>query len=191
LASRHQKGRRAILHAPRRSLIIGLIFIVVGDLLNIITLGESLQLSSIHTIVICPLSIRSVGGLIRNRRELSRWVLDKLNLAEEGLSIVNNGLPLFISSIVFLVDGNIHAQESVLPPRELLLVARRMGGGSLVHGRTRAIHLKIIIIFRNMLLSFSFGFFLLLSGLDHIHTLDPVLRVAFGEIHVVDLLKNE
>jgi hypothetical protein len=164
-----------MLHATRRSLIIGLILIVMGDLLNIITLGESLQLIPIHAIVILPLSIRSEGGLIRNRRKLSRGVLDKLNLAEEGLLIVNDGLPLFIRSIVFLVDGNILAQESVLPPRELLLAVRRMGGGSLVHGRTRVIHLNIIIIFRNMLLSSSFGLFLLLAGLDHIHTLDPVL----------------
>jgi hypothetical protein len=31
-----------------------------------------------------PLSIRNVGGLIRNRRELSWGVLDKLNLAKKG-----------------------------------------------------------------------------------------------------------
>jgi hypothetical protein len=117
-----------MLHAPRRSLIIELILIVVGEFLNIITLGEILQLSPIHAIVISPLSIRSVFGMIRMWRELSRGALDKLNLMEEGLLIVNNGLPLFISSIVFLVDGSIHAQESALPPRELLLAARRTSG---------------------------------------------------------------
>jgi hypothetical protein len=108
----------------RRSLIIGPIFIVFGDLLNVVTLSESLQLSPIHAIVILPLSIRDVGRLFRNMRELSIGVLNKLNLTEERPLIVNDNLPLFIRSIVFLVDGNIHAQESVLPPRELLLVAR-------------------------------------------------------------------
>jgi hypothetical protein len=43
---------------------------------------------------------------------------------KERLLIVNDGPPLFIRSIVFLVDGNIHAQESVLPPKELLLAMR-------------------------------------------------------------------
>jgi hypothetical protein len=108
----------------RRSLIIGLILIVFEDLLDVITLSESLQLSPIHAIVVLPLSIWNVGGLFRDRRELSGGVLDKLNLTEERLLIVNDGSPLFIRSIVFLVDGNIHAQESVLPPRELLLAAR-------------------------------------------------------------------
>jgi hypothetical protein len=108
----------------RRSLIIGPILIVFGDLLEVITLSESLQLSPIHAIAVFPLSIWSVGGLFRYRRELSSGVLDKLNLTEERLLIVNDGLPLFIRSIVFLVDGNIHAQESALPPRELLLAMR-------------------------------------------------------------------
>jgi hypothetical protein len=117
-----------MLHPTRRSLIIGPILIIFGDLLDVITLSKSLQLSPIHAIVILPLSIRSVGGQIRNRRELSSGVLDKMNLTEEGLLIVNDGLPLFIRSIVSLVDGNIHAQESALPPRELLLAARRASG---------------------------------------------------------------
>jgi hypothetical protein len=108
----------------RRSLIIGLILIVFRDLLDVITLSESHQLSPIHAIVVLPLSIRNVGGMFRNRRELSSGVLDKLNFTEEGLVIVNDGLPLFICSIVFLVDGNIHAQESALPSRELLLATR-------------------------------------------------------------------
>jgi hypothetical protein len=79
----------------RRSLIIGPILIVFGDLLDIITLSESLQLSPIHAIVVLPLSIRSVGGLSKNRRKLSSGVLDKLNLMEEELLIVNDGLLLF------------------------------------------------------------------------------------------------
>jgi hypothetical protein len=108
----------------RRSLNIGPILIIFGDLLKVITLNESLHRSPVHAIVILPLSIRDVGRLFRNRRELSSGILNKLNLTDERLLIVNDGLPLFICSIVFLVDGNIHAQESALPPRELLLVAR-------------------------------------------------------------------
>jgi hypothetical protein len=78
----------------RRSLIIGPILVVFGDLLNVITLSESLHLSPIHAIVILPLSIRDVGRLFRNRRELSSGVLDKLNLTEKRLLIVNDCLPL-------------------------------------------------------------------------------------------------
>jgi hypothetical protein len=108
----------------RRSLIIGPILIVFGDLLNVIILRESLQLSPVHAIVILPLSVGDVGRLFRNWRELSSGVLNEPNLTEERLLIVNDGPPLFICSIVFLMDGNVHAQVSVLPPRQLLLVAR-------------------------------------------------------------------